>query len=331
MPYPQNSPASPFVALIRIARLASGIRKSLKSDIVSNADLHAHEEQFRSLLSQLPEAYNPPSDARLESSFLVPIIALHFARFQLYRRNLSPACPPADRGAALIHCATVAHDTANVLQRALHTLDPDKNWTRRVASKTVCLHFWRCILILCLQRDFQAALIIVTASAAIGNTRKVNAACGRNMIFFLEQLGERARRSDGHMYQFAEDEELLAYASGDLQSSLEPSWAWAGATGRTRHARRTSDAVQGTLPSRPNSNASDTGERNWPGWEAVEYMITTLMGSQRQVERNTQAYYPTRHNPMKRVQLAPDAGAVSAPKPSTTPSNASRISIANII
>ncbi|KAF2442855.1 hypothetical protein P171DRAFT_50994 [Karstenula rhodostoma CBS 690.94] len=331
VPYPPNMPASPFVALIRIARFVSGIRQSLKSDIVVDTDLQAHEEQFRSILSQLPEAYNPHSDARLEPSFLVPIIALHFARFQLYRRNLSPACSPADRGAALTRCTTVAHDTAKVLQRALHSLGPDKNWTQRMASNTVCLHFWRCILILCLQKDYQAALIIVTASAAIGNTRKSNTACGKNIIFFLEQLTERARRGDGHTYQFAEDEELLVYASGDLQSSLEHSWAWAGATGRTRQARGMSDSIQGTLPLRPNPKAPETGERNWPGWGAAEYMITTLMGPQKQFERNAPAYYSTPHNPMKRVQLAPDVAAVSSPKASTTPSNASRISIANII
>ena len=159
------------------------------------------------------------------------------------------------------------------------------------------------------------------ASVAIGTTRKINTACGKNIIFFLEQLAERVRRTDGRPYQVADDEELLAYASGDLQSSLEHSWAWAGATGRTTHARGTSD------PIRPHSNASDTGEGSWPGWGAVDYMLTTLMGSDKQFERNAPVYYPTPHNPMKRVQLAPDAPAVS----STTPSNASRISIANII
>ncbi|KAK7182501.1 transcription factor [Paraphaeosphaeria sporulosa] len=325
VPYPQNMSASPLVALVRTTRLVSGIRQSLKSEVIANNDLQAHEEQFRSVLSQLPEAYNPHSDARLEPSSLMPIIALHFARFQLYRRNLSPVCAPADRGAALTHCAAVAHDTAKILQRALHTLDPDKNWARRMASNTVCLHFWRCILILCLQKEFQAAQIIIATSAAIGNIRKINTACGKNMVFFLEQLAERARRGDGRMYQFADDEELLAYASGDLQSSLEHSWAWAGATGRTTHARGTSDPLQSD-PSAP-----DNGERNWPGWGAVEYMMSTLMGLQKQSERNAPAYYPTPHNPMKRVQLASDAPAATSPKSSTAPSNASRISIANII
>ncbi|KAL5382337.1 hypothetical protein PMIN03_010793 [Paraphaeosphaeria minitans] len=325
VPYPQNTPASPFLALIGTTRLVSGIRQSLKSDIITSSDLQAHEEQFRSTLSELPEAYNPHSDARLEPSSLMPIFALHFARFQLYRRNLSPACAPADRGAALTHCAAVAHDTAKILQRALRTLDPDKSWARRMASNTVCLHFWRCILILSLQKDFQTAQIIISASAAMGNIRKINTACGKNMIFFLEQLAERARRGDGRRYQFADDEELLAYASGDLQSSLEHSWAWAGATGWTTQARGSSDGPAGA-----DLHAPDTGARQWPGWGAVEYMISTLMGLQKQSERSTPAYYPTPHNPVKRVQMASDAAA--SPKPAAAPpSNASRISIANII
>jgi hypothetical protein len=166
VPYPQNALASPFVALVRIARLMSGIHQSLKLDIVTNADLHAHEEQFRSVLSQLPEAYNPYSDAHLDPSSLGPIITLHFARFQLYRRNLSPVCSPGDRGAALSNCATVAQDTAKIVQRALHTLDSDKKWIGRMASNAVCIHLWRCILILCLQKDFQGAMILATAHRA---------------------------------------------------------------------------------------------------------------------------------------------------------------------
>ncbi|KAL1598652.1 hypothetical protein SLS60_007792 [Paraconiothyrium brasiliense] len=343
VPYPHNASDSPFVALIRIAKLFPGLRQSLKSNAVTKTDLQAHEEHFRSVLSQLPEAYRPHSDARLEPSSLMPIIAFHFARFQLYRRNLSPVCSPADRGAALTNCVTVAHDTVKVVQRALHTLDPDKTWIKRIASNTLCLHFWRCILILCLQKDFQGALILAGALATIGDMRKVNAACGQNIVFFLEQLTERTHRGDGNMYQLADDEELLAYASGDLQSSLEHSWAWAGATTTNTaasphnptHSRGSSGHTQGTLPLRPNSTSPDVGGRKWPGWGRIEYMITMLMGPPKQFERiapgPAPTYYPPSHNPLKRVQLAPDAPAVASPKPPTTPSNASRISIANII
>jgi hypothetical protein len=217
------------------------------------------------------------------------------------------------------------------MQRALQALDSDKKWIGRMASNTVCIHFWRCILILCLQKDFQGALIIVTASAAMGNTRRINAACGKHIVFFLEQLTERSRRGDGNMCSFADDEELLAYASGDLQSSLEHSWAWAGANGKATdagaHTRGSSDRIQ------PASTSPDMGEGSWRGWGAVEYMITSLMDPQKHFERiapAAPAYYPPPHNPMKRVQLAPDVPGVASPKPST-PSNASRISIANII
>lgn len=286
------------------------------------------------VLSQLPEAFHPDSRARLELWSLAPIMVLQSMRFQLYRRSLSPVCSPPERGAAVTNCATVAHETAKVIQRAMQTLDAEKHWIRRIASNMMCLHLWRCILMLCLQKDFQAALVLVGASAAIGDTRKINTACGKNLVFFLEQLAERSHRRDGNTHQPVEDEEMIAYASGDLQSSLEHSWAWAGASG-AQTATSPHSAMQNAMPSQPGSKSSDagTGGGAWAGWETVEQMLKEmLMGAQQRLAAGpTPTYYPPPHNPMKRVQLGAEAPGASSPKPPTTPSNASRISIANII
>lgn len=335
--------------LIRVTKVFSEVYQTVKSSRVFAHQLRTHEEQFQSILSQLPEPLRPDSDARLEPLGLLPVITLDLARFQLYRRNLSPICSLEDRVDALNNCTNVARDTARALQRTLHAPDADQDCLRRVASTVVCIHLWRCILLLCLQKDFQAALLCVRASAALGESRKVNTACGKHILFFLEQLAERNRRgNNSNMYKLTDDEELLAYASGDLQSGLEHSWAWAGATaGSAATSPQTrshpnvkpygsNDSMSERLPIRRHPNSSDDVTREWSGWGAVEHSIKTLMGSQKRIAPGAASgpgptYYPPPHHPVKRVQLASDAPTVSPSKPPSTPSNASRISIANII
>lgn len=340
----------PFVAVIRIARTLSGIQQTLKSNRVYESELRIHGEQMQTTISQLPELCQPGSDARLDPFALLPTIVLHTARFQLHRRNISPICPPEDRRYALSSCKSIARDTAQAIQRFLQSPESDRERMRRIASHVVCIHLWRCILILCLHKDYQSALTCVRASAAMGDLRKINTACGRNILFFLEQLSERAQRENGIMYSFVDDEEMVAYASGDLQSGLEHSWAWASATRTTSpHTyaatsyqgapRASTDFAQSTLPIRQQPpDSPDPAAAGWRGWDAVEYMIQGLTGSQKRIAPlapvpvPAPSYYPPPHNPMKRVQLASDAPLSSPkPKPPTPSSSASRISIANII
>ena len=90
-----------------------------------------------------------------------------------------------------------------------------------------CSHLWRCALVLCLRLEFAAATTIVQASASIGDLRKNNVACGRNLAFFLDKLIARLR-SGATSESLEADEEMLAYASGDLQGCSEESWVWPG-------------------------------------------------------------------------------------------------------
>ncbi|KAF1976324.1 hypothetical protein BU23DRAFT_456598 [Bimuria novae-zelandiae CBS 107.79] len=343
--HPHNIPEYPFVAIVRIARLFSGIHNTLKSSRIEFPELRAHENQIQSVLSQLPESFRPDSEARLESTALLPIITLHLARFQLYRRNLSPICPPESRVEALNSCVHVARDTAKAIQRTLQTVESDRDCMRRIASNFICIHFWRCILVLCLQKDYQSALTCVRALAAIRDMRKINTACGKNTLFFLEQLAERNRQGAENMYHLVHDEEILAYASGDLQSELEHSWAWGAtstatspnaATYPAMQPSGTNEFVQGGLPIRPGPDAPEATTSDWPGWGAVEYAIKTLVDPQKRIaprlaQGPSSTYYPPPHNPVKRVQLAADAPTASSLKLPSTPSDASRISIANII
>ncbi|CAI6336717.1 unnamed protein product [Periconia digitata] len=246
---PKKDAFSSFVATIEITRLYSGLYQTLKSSSITHEYLAAHDDDLRSKLALLPLHSPSVPDNSLDLSVLGPLIAIDFARFQLYRRNISPVCAPADRNVALHWCVTVAQDTTRYVQRVLppgpytesssslsNTPTSDKDCQTRIlplASNTICLHLWRCILMLSLRRDFSSALTCARLSAAIGSIRPLNTACGHNTVFFLETLLDRLRSPTPNTMNRPipdtsplDDEPLLAYATGDLQSSLEHSWAW---------------------------------------------------------------------------------------------------------
>lgn len=342
--------ATKFIAVIQVVQLYAGLQRALKSSIVVPQVLRSFEEQMRVKLALFPESFQSESDAYLEPDALSPLVALQTARFHLHRRNLSPVCSQAERATALNSCIAVAQDTARYISRTLQTPagkpDSDKSWHARVAhmaSNMLCIHVWRCILMLCLRADFSAALMCLQIHAAIGDLRQVNRACGQHLLFYLEQIAERVRSGSGSLHQLDGDEEILAYASGDLQSNLEHGWVWGGvdqlsgsetsSAGLQRNVPSlgSPEPMQGTLPvSSPGTH--EAAKREWGGWGQVENAIRQLMEEQRPrtaAHGPVPSYYPPPHNPVKRVQLAPDA-PTNMPKPTPT-SSASRISIANII
>ncbi|KAF1954810.1 hypothetical protein CC80DRAFT_416585 [Byssothecium circinans] len=346
-PRGNDTHSSCFVATIRITRPYAGVYSALKSSIVPREALQGCEEQLRSKFTLLPPIHTPDSDVYLEPAALTPIFAIQFARLTLFRRGISPVCQPPDRSAALGSCIAVAQETAKYISRTLLAppgkSESEKSWQTRVAhlaSNMICIHLWRCILLLCLRGDYEAALMCVHLSAGIGDIRKINSACGKNIVFFLDRLIDRVRSGNGSPRQLEHDEEMLAYMSADLQSSLEHSWVWAGtdytsspsstSTGRplsTHQSHHPADTMSGTLPIRSNPNSPENVTQEWDGWARVEYMLRQLREEQRPMMTpgSGPTYYPPPHNPVKRVQLAPDTAT------SKSVSNASRISIANII
>lgn len=353
-PRTNQLPSTGFLAGIQIAQLFSSLHQTMKSSIIAPSILQNFDEKFHSRLAVLPESYQSVSDAPLEPAALPTIITLQMARFLLFRRNISPVCRPAERAEALHRCTAVAQDTAKYIARTLHGPpgSSDSDWRARVsqiASNMICMHLWRCVLMLCFRADYEGASMCLHLSAAMGDIRKVNVACGKNLTFFLDRLLDRVRTGNGGQHQLEHDEEMLAYISGDMQGSLEHSWVWAGVdfgaqgTPTSPHsplqpgtqAHGTDEPMQGTnLPLRPISESQDSGAKEWDGWGWIEQMIRQLKEEHRARLAQPTPYYPPPHNPVKRVQLAPDAPASpprSGPLPSPTPSSTSRISIANII
>jgi hypothetical protein len=350
----RSAPWSPFVSVLHVTRLYPGLYQALKSSAITPQVLQSFDERFNQALSFFPEPYHPQSDSYLDPSALCSLVPLQFARYQLYRRNMSIVCSGTERLDSIRRCAAVAQDTARYISRTLKGPNPnaevERNWRDKIAqiaSNMVCVHVWRCILMLCFLGDYHSALGCCVLSSAIGEVREINTACGRNLSFFLDRLLDRKRSGNGGIHQLEHDEEMLAYVSGDMQGSMEHSWVWAGsdlaASQSSPHTSprggvQTSGAEEPTqgihVALRP-SSGPDTGGRGWHGWGHIETTIRQLMDES---HPRPPAYYPTPHNPMKRVQLGPESPTSPAtparparPVPPPTSSSTSRISIANII
>lgn len=340
-----------FAAVVQMKRMYASILRTLRSNVVPSQALQSHDEQIRSSMLLLPETYRSSSNAQLEAAALPTVLTVLTARFHLYRRNLTPIAHPAERAEALDRCISVAKDTAKYVSRALHNTsrsEAQKSWQTRVASiasNMVALHSWRCILVLCLRCEYDAALMCLHLSSTIGSIRKINSACGKHLSFFLDELSARLHRDPENFKRFDHDEELLAYASGDAQANAEHSWVWIGANPNSNispqlsphsnpKSRSHDDPMHDALPLRGSSHSLEHHTASWNDWASVEHAIRKLMEQIRCRTAPTPTYYLPPHNPVKRVQLAPDDRLTPKPSPNTpTPalSNASRISIANII
>ncbi|KAH7067022.1 fungal-specific transcription factor domain-containing protein [Paraphoma chrysanthemicola] len=352
-----TAPVIGSLAVAHISRLYPQIHQALKSSVVYSFELQSFDEQFRVKALLLPDAYRIGSKLALEVSALPPLLTLFSARFHLSRRNLTPICRSPERVEALSRCVSIAQDTANYISRTLHNpanQESERTWQTRVAliaSNMICLHVWRCMLVLCFRGDYVSALMCLHLSSAIGSTRRVNTECGRYTVFFLEQLLGRVRSGQGSPQQLERDEEMLAYVSGDVQGSVEHSWVFAGANMKSPSSSQRSplstmrshgqdELMRDALPSRTSSSSPMHTTGRWNEWANIEHLIRQLMEDNRP---RTATYYSTPHNPVKRVQLGPESqtspkqaptpapASAPAPTPNPAPSSTSRISIANII
>jgi hypothetical protein len=341
-----SAPFNGHLAVTQITRLHAPIYQALRSSVIVPQVLASFDEQFRSRISLLPESYRPDSSAALDTTALPPLFTLLSAQFHLYRRNLTPVCRPPERAESLSRCISIAQETAKYISRTLHSptrADSEKTWQARVtsvASNTICLHLWRCILVLCFRSDYDAAFMCLHLSSAIGKTRRINGECGKNLVFFLEQLLRRVRSGQGSHQHLEHDEEILAYISADAQASIEHAWVWGNepmaAPSRTSFDTTRShggDELMRDSTPRTGSTSPKQDTGSWDDWARVEHLIRQLT---EEIRPRTATYYPTPHNPVKRVQVATEREMGAKPVQTTStnttaPSSTSRISIANII
>jgi hypothetical protein len=367
---PENVPGFSTVGIIiPVVRFVSQLIKSLRAKTITREVLQTYDDYFRNMSHYVPDQLQLESDSWLEPFVFSSIVPLLMVRFQLYRHNLNAYATAYERHEALERCHSVSVDTVNYLRRMMR-LPPaaagqplserdTQTWQQlliAIAHNMLCRHVWRCTLMLCLRGDFASAITCIQFSKAIGSTRKMNIACGRNLAFFLDRLFERTARGVPQ-HELETDLEMIAYASGDLQGSLDGGFVWAGIQpeqAEASTASRPSDPnLRGLLEAGapPTALLTDDETSDWGGWERVEHQVSTLAEEQKRQhsqhgfrppsQAHSPVYHRSVHNETKRVQLAaPDStpspgggtttGATST-RANTPPTGASRISIANII
>jgi hypothetical protein len=365
--------------IIPVVRFIPQLKKTLKSATIAPATVDTYDDYFRSILRSYPEALQPTHRDPLEPHWLQAVLPLQAARLLLYRHNLTTLCSPRERADALARCLAPAYDTLRYIRRCLG-MAPDGGGgadggddeaplppalaesIRFQADNFVCKHVWRTTLMLCYRGDYRAAAACARYSEALGDVRKANIACGRNLGFFLERLRERERDGGAGAQGRLDivDEELAAYASGDLQGDADNAWVWAGgeaAAGDESGSGSSSGAVPvpmpgvaGPPPEQPQQQQqqqepktallTESELQDWGGWERVRQLLGELAAERERQGREAHPYLAPAHNAGKRLHLAPrdDAPAGAGPSlavggagTSTPPAGASRISIANII
>ncbi|GFF24657.1 uncharacterized transcriptional regulatory protein C530.05 [Aspergillus udagawae] len=346
---PEGQQTTPLLATIHVVRSIGQLTRTLRSYTVSTGTLETFERHFSACLATFPPQYHPKSDLPLDPRSLAPIGYLQNARLILHRHNISPFCSPEVRSAALDYSISIAQDTAHLLSRCMRYVSSTGNddWRPLFASSAgtmLCTHIWRCVLLLLFRQEFAAALVCVQVIAVVGDSRTVNASCGRYIAFFLKCLLERLRRGDAANLE--RDEEMMAYVSGDMQGTSDGSWIWEGSEAGSqlevmspKYDSPVSFNHTGTRNDWPSGEASDVV---WDGWDwverTVEYLLKEKQQQQQEYERRNVllAAKPTEPALLKTeptVGVAEPTVGVAEPAPAPKEMNSvqSRMTIASII
>lgn len=285
-----------LIAVIPVQRITAQLKKTLKSRVITSATLNTYDEHFRTIMASYPDPYPIHSQAFLDPRLVHAACSLQVTRLFLYRHNLTPACRPDQRRDALERCVSVAKDTAHYIERSMQQPSspagqayhaPNAAWQARLrtmAPAFFCTHLWRCALVLCMRLEWEAASTIIQASAAIGDMRKNNIACGRNLAFFLDRLLDRLRRG-ATVSAFETDEEMMAYVSGDLQACTEEHWVWTGSeTGSDLNQAppQRTNGYQSPVKQPESGPLSEREMQEWGGWDRILHTVNQLHHEQQQ-------------------------------------------------
>lgn len=315
-----------LVAMVNVVRCLQSLSQPLQSLYITRERLQSYEEYLHTCFSSFPQTFHTSASEPLDPRVIGPLICLQNARLLLQRHNLTPSCPADLRLEAIDKCVMVARDTAMTLSRCLDpALSPKAASSEKPrllaisASTVLCMHLWRCLLFLLFRADYAPAIILVQAASSIGGARPVNQCCGRHVEFFLHLLYSRLQK--GHSGNFDEDEEMIAYVSGDLQSNPDTSWVWQERDRGWESSKLATSAPglpplgqgrSGSTPSVRSPAPTETEIPEWAGWEQVERSLQYLL------ERRPSARQASQWPPRRRSPVSP-------------PSDASRMTIANII
>ena len=364
-------PSNPSIQpLIDVTRTVTPVSKALNNVIIPSSTLHILDSQHEECLATLLRRQQLHTDDYLDPHALSLLLYLQNIRLILHRHNLSPVCPPDVRLTAIDRCVTISKETAGFLLRSIPSLSknasqeppvPSVEWNEKIKSTSSgfrCTHLWRCCLFLCFQNEFIPALICARASAAIGDNRRINIACGRHLDFFLQYLLAKFKAGVTGS-RLEQDEEMMAYVSGDLQANISSAWIWQHEGSEDKSSAKVERKSQSPIsqimnPMNDMSAATSTptfgvgmqessSSSDWIGWDGLLSILERLASEQRQQQQQLQDHSPTsassaeeRPAKLPKIQLdsprylTPQIVEAGTPQISS-PGGSNRISIADII
>ena len=332
----------PLLASFEVIGAITRVLKAVSRSVISTTTLQACDTLFHNCIAAFPTRHHFRVDEYLHPYELAPLIYLQSARLMLHRHNLTPLCPASERTAAIDRCCIIGQDTVQLLARCMQNpptsslLSPasptvQDTWeTRLKAAATTFLstHLWRCTLFFSFRGDYSAALLCARASATIGDARPVNIACGRYLDFFLRRLVTKIQQGEGAYLE--NDEEMMAYVSGDLQGSIGTSWAWQGAEIEGSPTQSPFAVDESNNPGTSGVTAMCEGVIEWSGWggllETLGQLAQKKSGSQAPRSQAQDEF--SSHMQGHALHLG---SSIDAQPPKALAPNSSRISIANII
>ena len=317
----QDGQSTSLLATVHVVRSIQPLVKLLKSPCISLDTIHSCEKHLDECMRLLPPPLLLSSTEPLDPRSIAPMVYLQNVRLILHRHNLSPYCPAEARYGAVDFCVRVALDTSRLISRCFGV--PSSSATRYdfavSATTLLCTHLWRCTLFLLFRGEYEAASVLVGAFSAIDTARKVTVDCGRNISFFLKCIVERLQ--NGLVGDFERDEELMAYLSGDMQSSAENSWVWQGSETGANLNRLTPDHEPRISPLGSHSSwplfaraspEQDSYDRvgaeeephDWAGWRTIEESLRFLW-EQQQGQRRQKRDILTHQNALLAANMRP--------------------------
>ena len=207
------------------------------------------ETHLQGLIRLFPDPLHPGSRSALHLRYLfTPLLATN-TEFSLHIHGSITATTIGERSRDLGQCIADAQATVQTLQRTTSfevEAEPpasggeerqsgaQTNAIRRYASTFLCRHLLRCVLVLCLALDFEAALVCVRTSIDLGNARSINSKCAHSALHFLDMLQERIVSGRGSKEHLERDEEMIAYLSAEATCAWTNDDRHYGATGASR-------------------------------------------------------------------------------------------------
>lgn len=311
-----------LLAIIHVVRSFGPLARTLRLPTLTPNTLQTFEGHLNTTLMTFPHNLHPNNLQEPDIRSLAPLVCVQNARLLLHRHNINPYCSPGSRSAAIDLCVGVALDTVHILSSCMR----GKDWKALFATcagTLLCTHIWRCTLYLLFRQQYAAADVCVQASAAVGDSRATNAACGRYLSFFLRYLTDRLSRNTLNLDQ---DEEMLAYVSGDMQGMNDGCWVWEGSETDAHQETPSMQSIAGSPEFDGGAKNGDPIEEK--GWAWLEQIVHQLSVEKQNLE---QRQSETRDVPMDMKSEPATLNPEPAPKVEQPSSTHSRMTIASII